>query len=195
MENDQNPSHYDAVIADLRKRIKKLENTILVLEQLKAGGLPGISDELSSAGQPDSPAPMTGPGAFFGMTIADAAKKLLTTQRRQMTTAEIVPELERGGVVLKSVDKTNTVGSILLRRFQTIGDIVRVSRGLWGLQEWYPGRRFPGGKAKAEESPKAGQEEEQQQNTVGNEDRTETDKPAAGTADWVDRVMNPEPEE
>lgn len=186
MENDQKPSPYDPAIADVRAKIKRLENTLLVLEELKRGGLGGIGDIASPGGQSggQSPAPSIGPGAFFGMTIVDAAKKLLHSQQRQMTTSEIVPELERGGIVLTSADKVNTVGSILLRRFQNQGDIVRVSRGLWGLQEWYPGRKFPGGRNSKQEEQKA-DDFTPLMESAGNEERTEPDKPTAGLAPWL----------
>ena len=32
--------------------------------------------------------------------------------------------------------------SVLTRRYNETGDIVRVGRGVWGLKEWYPGRNF-----------------------------------------------------
>jgi hypothetical protein len=83
-----------------------------------------------------------GPGAFLGMTVVDATKKLLTNRRQTLSNTEIVSALEKGGVVLNSADKLNTVGSILMRRFNTHGDIVRVGRGIWGLQEWYGSRNF-----------------------------------------------------
>ena len=31
---------------------------------------------------------------------------------------------------------------MLTRRFNEVGDIVRVGRGTWGLQEWYPNVSF-----------------------------------------------------
>jgi hypothetical protein len=34
------------------------------------------------------------------------------------------------------------VGSVLSRRFDQVGDIVKVGRGVWGLAEWYPNRSF-----------------------------------------------------
>jgi hypothetical protein len=171
MENVQKVDHYEAVLADLRARRQKIDNTIAMLEQIRAGGLPGLSD--TPKGERDTPAaeaasatPLTGPGAFFGMTIHDATMKLLRAQRREMRTTAIVPELERGGIRLTG-DKPNTVGSLLLRRFYTVGDIVRVSRGTWGLQEWYPGRKFP--KGKGSENDKGNEHEE---NAVGNEQGT-----------------------
>lgn len=30
----------------------------------------------------------------------------------------------------------------MTRRFKDVGDIVRVDRGVWGLKDWYPGRKF-----------------------------------------------------
>jgi hypothetical protein len=41
---------------------------------------------------------------------------------------------------MQSADAANTVGSVLTRRFNQTGDIVKVGRGVWGLAEWYPGR-------------------------------------------------------
>ena len=60
-----------------------------------------------------------------------------------MTNAEIVTALKQGGLVMSSnTDPQNIVGSVLTRRFDKIGDIVRVARGTWGLKEWYPNRSF-----------------------------------------------------
>jgi hypothetical protein len=93
-----------------------------------------------------------GPGAFLGMTIPEAAKKLLAHERRQMNNADIVDALRRGGLVLNSADPLNTVGSVLNRRFKDVGDVVRVGRGTWGLKEWYPNRSFKPA-AKGEDVP------------------------------------------
>lgn len=76
------------------------------------------------------------------MSIVDAAKKLLAHERRQMTNAELVEGLKRGGLALNSAEPLNTVGSVLNRRFYQVGDVVRVARGTWGLKEWYPNRSF-----------------------------------------------------
>lgn len=185
MENDQRPGPYDAAIADVRKRIKQLENTLLVLEQLKAGGFPEVSDAGgtragSHTSGSNSPAPDTGPGAFLGMSIPDAAKKLLATQRRQMTTSEIAREIERGGVVLTSADKVNTVGSVLLRRFYQNGDIVRVSRGVWGLAAWYPGRKFHKGGSGGKADDNGSKDNHEESEAVGNEGETKPDSEESG---------------
>jgi hypothetical protein len=183
MENAPTADPYEAVLADLRAKRQQIDNTIALLEGLRSGGGNPVSHgggaPAESARQPGN-RPDLGPGAFLGMTIPDAVRKLLATERRQMQTSEIVVQLERGGLVLTSADKVNTVGSVLLRRFNTVGDVVRVSRGLWGLQEWYPGRRFPGSKGKPDD-PKA---EEQEEPAVGNESDPLPDRPTAAPAGW-----------
>jgi DNA-directed RNA polymerase delta subunit len=79
---------------------------------------------------------------FLGMSIPDAARKLLAMRKRTMGNVEIARELRDGGMVLKSKDPVNVVGSVLTRRFNDVGDVVKVGRGIWGLKEWYPGRNF-----------------------------------------------------
>jgi hypothetical protein len=185
MENDLIPDPYDAVLADLRAKKEQIETTIALLESLRAAGAAaatvpqrGIGDAVMRGSKPPE---AVGPGAFFGMTIHDAAIKLLRTHHREMQTTELVPELERGGIRLTSSDKVNTVGSILLRRFYTVGDLVRVGRGRWGLQEWYPGRKFP--KGKTDENNKGG---EHPQNEVGNVQSTRGSNPFGDLIDGSD---------
>lgn len=76
------------------------------------------------------------------MSIADAAKKLLAAKRQPMRNPDVAAAFKRGGLVLNSKDVVNTVGAVLSRRAQEVGDIVKVDRGTWGLKEWYPGRSF-----------------------------------------------------
>lgn len=76
------------------------------------------------------------------MSIADATRKLLASQKRQMTNPEILAALKGGGLILNSADPLNTIGAVITRRFKEVGDIVRVGRGVWGLKEWYPNRNF-----------------------------------------------------
>jgi DNA-directed RNA polymerase delta subunit len=83
-----------------------------------------------------------GQGAFLGLTIVDAAKKLLAHERRSMSNSEIAEAFKRGGLALNSADVLNTIGSVMNRRFLKEGDVVRVGRGTWGLKEWYPNRSF-----------------------------------------------------
>lgn len=156
MENVQTNDPYALVIADLRDKRTQIDQTIASLEALRSGGV-GVGRATSSGAAVIEArrAPAATSGSLLGISIADAAKKILAANRRKMTTPELVAELQKGGVVLTATDKNNTVGSILLRRFYQNGDLVRVNRGEWGLQEWYPGRKFPGAKSKAGENGEA----------------------------------------
>lgn len=152
MENSTNMDPYAVVLADLRAKQLQIEQAIAAIEALQ-GGTSGLSvGKVVTGGRSiDSARPVPENGALLGLSIAEAAKKILQTRRAKMTTPEIVAALESGGVVLTSADKNNTVGSLLLRRFYMTGDIVRVNRGVWGLQEWYPGRKFAKGNKVGEE--------------------------------------------
>jgi hypothetical protein len=79
------------------------------------------------------------PGMFLGMTIADAAKKLMAIERRPLTTPEVLEGLTLGGIVFRGKSPRNTLGSILHRQSRDETGIVSVARGKWGLKE-YPNR-------------------------------------------------------
>lgn len=138
-EESQEFDPYAAVLKDLKAKRAQIDQAIQVIEGLRGGiSIPGISSP-SQRGPGDE---VDGPGAFLGMTIVDATKKLLRARKRKMNNAEIVAALKAGGMAMESADPINTVGSVLTRRFNKEGDIVRVDRGTWGLIEWYPGRNF-----------------------------------------------------
>jgi lambda repressor-like predicted transcriptional regulator len=59
-------------------------------------------------------------------------------RKRDLTNAEIGAAFKAGGLALNSVNVPNTINSVLSRRFAKVGDIVKVSRGMWGLKEWHP---------------------------------------------------------
>lgn len=130
---------YEAVLADLRARREKIDQTIELLTSMRAGGHAAPGASLVRA--PESEIVETA-GMYLGMSIVDAAKKLLAMRKRTMGNAEILAELQSGGLVLTGADPLNVVGSVLTRRFNNQGDVVRVGRGIWGLKEWYPGRTF-----------------------------------------------------
>lgn len=152
------------VLADLRKQRDELDQAIKVLENI--GGIASATGLASGTGSA-SAVSTTGEdselqdGAFHGMSIADATKKLLSIRKRKMGNPEIARELATGGLVMNSADPVNTVGSVLTRRFNQVGDIVKVARGTWGLKEWYPNRTFkPSGKPTAPQ-PEADDEAEE----------------------------------
>lgn len=152
MENVNNPDPYALVLADLRAKRLQIDQAIAAIEGLQTGVVAmGVGSSTAHVHAQAVSASPTTSGSLLGMSIAEAARKVLLTRHSTMTTPEIVAKLEQGGVVLTSVDKNNTVGSLLLRRFYTNGDIVRVNRGVWGLQEWYPGRKFAKGSKVGEE--------------------------------------------
>lgn len=144
----QDNSSYASVIADLRAKRDKIDNTIKALESLSGLKLTFPSGEppkFVPENEADDSATESGEiddGTFLGMSIVDAAKKLLGMRQRKMGNPEIARELIAGGLVMHSADPVNTVGSILTRRFNKEGDVVKVARGTWGLKEWYPNQTF-----------------------------------------------------
>ena len=130
------PDPYAAVLADLQAKRDQIDQTIALLTSLRGGTQPPINFAADVGGITETA------GMFLGMSIADAAKKLLGQRKRTMGNVEIAREIQAGGLVLSGKDPVNVVGSVLTRRFNDAGDIVKVGRGIWGLKEWYPGRTF-----------------------------------------------------
>jgi hypothetical protein len=128
------------VLADLRAKRDQIDKAILAIEMLRGQSVGGTAAVLGAASAP--PLGIDDPGAFLGMTIADAAKKLLAARRKQMNNPEMAVVFKKGGLHLNSKDPVNTIGAVLTRRANEVGDIVKVGRGTWGLKEWYPNRSF-----------------------------------------------------
>jgi len=84
------------------------------------------------------------------MSIPEATRKLLMLRRKALTNSEIEAGLKAGGLIMQSTDPANTIGSVITRRFNQVGDIVKIGRGIWGLAEWYPNRSFKQKVAKGE---------------------------------------------
>lgn len=134
---------YDAVLADLRAKRDQIDKAIAAIESLRSGApIPG-----GGATPAAVTAPADGPGAYLGMTIPEAAKKLLASRRQPLRNPDIATALIAGGLAMSSAEPANTIGSVLTRRFNDVGDIVKVGRGTWGLKEWYPNRSFKKEKA------------------------------------------------
>lgn len=136
---------YEVVLADLRAKKAQIEQAISAIESVRGGSLgtaPSVDAMPPAEGSAND---VDSPGAFLGMSISDAAKKLLAAKRRPMRNPDIAAAFKRGGLVLNSKDVVNTVGAVLTRRANEVGDLVKVDRGTWGLKEWYPGRSFKKG--------------------------------------------------
>lgn len=141
---------YAVVLADLRAKRDQIDQAITAITNLMPGAAVIATNNANhvAPSNGDNPAEMA--GAFLGMSIVDASKKLLGMRKRAMGNPEIAKELQSGGLVLTSKEPANVIGSVLTRRFNDVGDVVKIGRGIWGLKEWYPGRNFkPANKAAA----------------------------------------------
>ncbi len=125
MSANASPDAYAAVLADLRGQRAKIDNAIEALEAL-IGVSPTESAESAEVSD----------GPYTGMIIHDAAIALLKERGKPLGNGEIAKSLKAGGLRLNSVDPINTVGAVITRRAHAVGDIVKVSRGVWGLPEW-----------------------------------------------------------
>ncbi|TMJ47571.1 MAG: hypothetical protein E6G85_27660 [Alphaproteobacteria bacterium] len=149
---------YDAVLADLKAKRDQIDQAIAAIESIRAGGPAPVRDSAQGNGTKNT-ADVGGPGDLLGLSIADAARKVLAARRQPLKSADILEAFRVGGLPLTSKEPLNVVGSVLTRRFNEVGDVVRVSRGVWGLKEWYPNRSFKKEKEAAkEEEPKPPEE-------------------------------------
>lgn len=130
---------YAIVLADLKTKREQINQAIQAIESIRAGV--GVVQSSNSEVRSES-SNVSGEGAFLGLSIPEATKKLLSMRKRAMNNAAVLAELKQGGLVLTANDPINTIGAVLSRRFNDVGDIVRVDRGTWGLKEWYPNRSF-----------------------------------------------------
>jgi len=153
MENDQNqPIDYAAVLADLLARRD-------VLDKMIEGARALAGQANSPLKAPHGSAAIRG-DSFFGMTIPDASKKLLSIQRKPLTAPEIAKHLESGGYSHTSTNFPNTVSGVLNRSAKGEDGIVKVGRGQFGLIEWYPGYKRKGSSKKNGENGDDAQEKD-----------------------------------
>lgn len=126
---------YEQILADLKARRDQIDTDIASMEALRDrwGATSGTT--------PSSPTNSTGnipSNAFFRMSIADAAIKLLGMAQQRLTINQIIDGLEKGGLPRSSY---NSVYSILNRRAEANGDLEKLGSE-WGLAEWSgPGRK------------------------------------------------------
>lgn len=125
-----------SMVAQLKAQRIAMDEAIAALEKLESLGFGSMQAPSGSSNNNGSVQEIQR-DTFFGMSIADAAKKFLgMSGRKPQTTDAITDALGRGGLSARG----DSVGTILVRVANQEGDIVRVGRGLWGLLEWYPGR-------------------------------------------------------
>jgi hypothetical protein len=131
------PINYEAVIADLEAKKAHIESTIAALRVI--AGMIGLGitpppGSPSGGGTPAINGTKPAADAFLGKSIPEAAKIYLTSQRRKLSTQELMDAMEAGGL---PGSKYNTVYAILSRRENKVGDIINM-KGDWALAEWYP---------------------------------------------------------
>lgn len=130
----QEPTHYDAVIADLEARRDQMNAMIEMLKQMKSS-----ASVAPVAGASATPITVMGPDiphdAFFGMTLPDAAKKYLAIVKRTTPHPALCDALLEGGFKTSAANFREVVRSTLSRN----PDFVKIS-GQWGLAEWYGNR-------------------------------------------------------
>jgi len=127
---------YEAVLADLEAKKAHLESAIAAIRAVAGmtglgGPAPGSSP---SGGGPVINGTKPAPDAFLGKSIPEAAKMYLASQRRKLSTQELMDAMEAGGL---PGSKYATVYAILSRRENKVGDIINL-KGDWALAEWYP---------------------------------------------------------
>jgi hypothetical protein len=126
---------YQAVVADLKSRRARLDQLIAGFEAMILGqGDPATLDVDPTAPTGGVLPTMIHADTFFGLSIADAAKKFLKMARRAQHTAAIADAVGQGG--LKRPD-VNVMSSILVRAAKG-REVTKVGKGMWGLAEWYP---------------------------------------------------------
>jgi hypothetical protein len=128
---EQEISVYDAAIANLEAERDEINRLIdgLRRRSVRTDGAPFVP--LARTGEESE----IQHDSFFGMTIADAARKYLGMVKATKSTSDICAALERGGLKHSSKDFPMTMRSTIR---QSEG-FTRVPNGEWGLTEWYPG--------------------------------------------------------
>jgi len=127
------PVDYAAVLTDLKARRDALDKVISHLEAFV--GLGVVTNFNVFPGQKS--AEIHG-DTFVGLNIPEAAAAYLQmVGRPARTTNEITEALNKGGLQCS----TGSVATVLGREFgRQTGEVVRASKGLWGLGSWYPSR-------------------------------------------------------
>ncbi|HYB60644.1 MAG TPA: hypothetical protein VEH50_04110 [Methylomirabilota bacterium] len=80
------------------------------------------------------------PDVFFRMTVPQAIKTYLNIAKRPKSAKDITAALAAGGLTHQAKNLYATVYPTLLR-MEGNNEVVRVSKGEWGLTEWYPSGR------------------------------------------------------
>lgn len=92
---------YDAVLADLRAKRDEIDRTIKLIESVRGVSsrptLPPPPVVEKEKHPPLLRMPHHAAGPFAGLTIPEAAKKMLMRERRHLTNPELAEGLQSGG--------------------------------------------------------------------------------------------------
>ena len=130
---------YEVVLADLRAKRDELDKLIRTLTAFRHPQTP-TDAPLPGGSAPGTYKVVSEGGPFEGLSIVDAAIRVLRDRGKPIRNAELAEAIQDGGVVMNSVEPANTVSSVLHRARVNGSPIARVSRGVWGLAEWTPAR-------------------------------------------------------
>lgn len=137
------------LLAELEDAKRELEGLGLFIETLskRLGIDPDTSPTAEQAGPTDAaastqePSTLIYPNEFVGLSLPKAAEAVLmrfspAPNRRPLKTVELTNAIRKGG--LQVANSSQLYRSLHKHaRFRTVG------RGVWGLDEWYPGPRKP----------------------------------------------------
>ena len=128
---------YEPVIAELKAQIEEWQKMIVGLELMRSKGIVHASGASAIPQQTRQDTSVSfSNDAFFGMTIADAAKKYLGTIKKTAKANTIADALLAGGLKTAAKVFVESVRSILSKHPNFV-----LINGEFGLSEWYPGRK------------------------------------------------------
>jgi|ERR1035438_5608664 hypothetical protein len=150
MENEGSNDGLQSALATLEAKRDEIEQAIKVVR-----GLIGQPAPTDGAGHHKGQIGNTlTPTLFFSMGVGEAAKKYLSIVKEPKSAPAIAAALQAHGIQTVSKNFNATVFPALDRCFEN-DELVRPKRGLWGLSEWYPGRRRGRDNGEKKESAKA----------------------------------------
>lgn len=129
-------SPYMAVLIDLRAKRDEIDQAISAIEKIIGGGS-SVSATYPQGSQASSAEIRS--DTFFGMSVAEAAEKMLDMHKKPMKAKEIAEGLISGGIHFTTDTPANTVASVLSRHLNSANcNMVKIGRGSFGLAKWYP---------------------------------------------------------
>ena len=145
---------YEQLLHDLLEEREEIDRMIgWVQKRLGQAQEPSEATGLAANASPTVSLrfPRLATDAFFRMTVPQAIKAFLNIVKRPKSAKDITAGLQGGGLIHKAKNLYATVYPTLLR-MEKAKEVVRVSKGEWGLAEWYPSARKAGGEERKDES-------------------------------------------